>query len=199
MKIYTLISPSHYELGKGWEKTIQREPLAEPKKYLIPIQSDGDYRNEQWNEILILHEVLTAGIIHENIGSIIGVTGVDVRFIKPFVDNVRSMMEIGFDFLFQDEDGTGKYWNPDVMFVRCTPETLRKWVRYTLLLPHWNGHMNHQNALMKCAGIRGAHLPIEYASTLNGGADMEPFLYHANNLHAPGCVAQKLEALKKYE
>lgn len=201
MKIYTFMSPSHYSLGKGWENTIKREPLAEPRIILLPIESNGDYRNSEWKDIQEMRDSLTCGIIHENIGSIIGITGADVRFIRPFVDDIRSRFQCGFDMLFQDEDGKGKYFNPDVMFIKCTPETLRAWIFYCQLLPHWKGDMAHQNRLMRIAfmDLNYMLLPEEYATPINGGIEQNPFLFHANNIPPPDSVQKKLEALKKYE
>lgn len=204
MKIFTIVSPSHDVLLDGWDKTLRHESKAKAFAWRIPIESDGDYRNEQWNQILTMHEFIAGQAIYNNIPeqqNIIGITGVDVRFVAPFVDDVLQLME-GKDVLMQDEDGTRTYLNPDVMFLRCTTKLLKAWIDYLQLLPFWNGHMNTQNRMMRYAfyDLVVDFLPIRYAATLNGGEnDPDMRLFHGNNTHAPNCVQKKIDMLKKYE
>ena len=200
MKIYTFYSDSHEPLLNGWMETANREPQGEFIAWHIPIPSDGDYQNDEWKEIISFQSFLVFAAMFGNMGSIIGITGVDVRFIRPFVEDVKQLMEEN-DLLMQSELGDESLFNPDVMFIRCEPHTIRAWMRYLMILPNWGGDMAHQNILMDEAFdcLHRALLPNRYAATRNGGAEHDPVLYHANCLPPPDSVAKKLEALKKYE
>ncbi len=199
MKIYTMVSPSHEPLLDGWLKTSNRDPLFKPVVDRCPIASDGDYMNAQWNEISIYGTNLFLKTIKDNIGSIIGVCGVDVRFIRPFIHDVYDLFS-DHDVLFQRERADDSFMNPDVSFWRCTEKLYLAWVEYIELFKSFDGTLSHQNELMKKAfrELKLGLLPHRYASTDNGGINNDPVLFHANCLPPPDSVRKKLESLARF-
>ena len=199
MKIYTMVSPSHEPLLEGWLETSKRDPLFEPVVDKCSIQSNGDYMNAEWVDINQYGARLFLKTITDNLGSIIGVCGVDVRFIRPFIHEIPDLME-GKDILFQREQPGDLILNPDVSFWRCTEKLRSAHIQYIESFKNFNGCLIHQNELMRKAfvDLNIGVLPHRYASTDNGGIDQDPVLFHANCLPPPDSVKKKLESLRRF-
>lgn len=200
MRIYACASPSHWGLAQGWLRSCAKDPMIEPVLSRIDIPSDGDYANAEWKGINEAGSLRMRSIFVANKGRIIGTSGVDVRYIRPFVSEIEGLMA-GRDVLLQREYADGSLFNPDVAFWRCSWGLVSAWERWVALLGSWEGHLAGQNALMRQAfkGLRVGLLPVRYAATMNGGAELDPVLFHANWTPPPGSVGKKLAALAKYE
>ncbi len=203
MKIFTVVSSSHEPLVEQWLASLRSsEQFAEP--YVIRLEIDGgtgDYGNEQWMDVNRAANQSVLEILRVNKGKLIGLTGVDVRFFRPFTVEIGGRFALtGVDVMMQDERGDGKLFNPDVMFVRPNNQVVSAWEEWTRLMFQWDGNLPNQNRLMRDAfdqyDVRLALLPLSFSNPVNGGANNNPILFHANNIPPPNSVEKKVAALK---
>src|SRR5580658_7108425 len=120
MQIHAFISLSHEPLIQSWLESSVVDPCIEPVVHRIPIDSDGNYSNGQWKAILKSCFELTAQVLEQNEGNIIGITGADVIFLKPFCHEIAVLMENHY-ILMQRERPDDSLFNPDASFWKCSP------------------------------------------------------------------------------
>jgi hypothetical protein len=199
VKAFCAYSGSHAALYDQLAATASTEPLIElcPEK-LGDAPDNGDYGTPFYGSVLRDIYGLWRKRIAENTGSVIMFVGADVVILGRFVDRVAEMMH-GADFAFQREMMDDSLINPDVMFTYCSARALRAWDRWIEAIPRWDGHLTHQNDLMREA-INGyaswRFLPTIFAATMNGGLNRHAVLFHANWTPPPNSVAQKMELLQ---
>lgn len=196
MKIHAFASLSHEPLISLWQESAKVDPDIESIIHRLGIRSNGDYANAEWKDILKACFESTLDVFMQNEGNIIGITGVDVVFLKPFVNEIRALMD-GFDILMQRERYDDTIFNPDASFWRCSPKLIEGWKRWMELSTSWDGHLPQENELMRQAfeGLKIGFLPVRYANTDNGGLSKDAVLFHANVTPPPDSVWKKLQKL----
>lgn len=201
MRIYCSYSESHAELARQWFSTCRVDALIQPvlRKINLPA-GNGDYANQHWKAINREGSEAMLEIIRQNQGSIIGCSGADVVYLRPFTVEIEGLMK-GHDVLYQSEHRQGNMFNPDVSFYRCEERMIAGWMRWIERLASWDGHLATQNHLLREAftGLSIGLLPHRYASTCNGGIVENPVLFHANWTPADdngGSVEKKSRCLR---
>lgn len=196
MQIHAFASLSHEPLISLWQESAKVDPDIQPIIHRIGIRSNGDYANAEWKDILKACFESTLDTFMQNEGNIIGITGIDVVFLRPFANEVPALME-GFDILMQRERPDDLVFNPDVSFWKCTPQLAEGWRRWMQIAIGWNGHLPQQNEMMRNAfeDSRIGLLPVKYANTDNGGLSKDAVMFHANVTPPPDSVWKKLQKL----
>jgi hypothetical protein len=198
VKIFCFYSQSHNPLAEKWLASSRVDPDLAPRLIPIGAHGNGDYNDgEHWRDAIRVCLTLLLTTLDCSYDEIIGVTGADVVFLRPFVEDVTALMA-NHDILMQQERPDADLLNPDVAFYRTTPAVRAAVECYLARLPEWDGHLPDQNRLMReaFAGLRVGLLPPRYANTSLGPCD-DMVLFHANCLPPPDSVAKKLEALEE--
>jgi hypothetical protein len=192
-------SNSHHALFRQLMVSAHAEPRLQLWPDPLPSDTDnGDYGTPVYGKILRDIYRLWRDRIAHHTGSTIMFTGADVVILAPFVETAAELMH-GHDFAYQRELKDESLINPDVMFVHCSGRSLRAWDRWLESMPRWDGHLPHQNDLMRAAMDGFASwrfLPETFAATMNGGLNRNAVLFHANWTPPPNSVAQKMELLQ---
>jgi hypothetical protein len=180
-----------------WLSSTVNEPLLEPYVFQLDLPNNGDIGNREWMAINESGGYFVYNILKENVGNSICITGSDVVFLKPFVEDALSLLREK-DVLFQAEYGDGEIYNPDVSFWKVSKKVVAAYARVVECWDTGNGDLFSQielyNTAMHDLGV--GVLPTRYASNTNGG---NPVLFHANNTFpdsAEGSVAKKLRLLQ---
>lgn len=202
MKIYTSCSKSHVDLLAISQESEINEPLITRKVCFLDSRgSSGDYSDKQWKKINMEGIAHGVKVIEKNLGKKIGFCDADVVFLKPFILEVDALLD-SFDVLFQNE--RDHLFNPGVSFFKCTENVLMAWCMWHDLAKQWDGHLPHQNILMKLAfsECRVKILPDKYSNSSirewsKNHSPSDEVLFHANCTPPPESVAQKLKLMKE--